>query len=411
MVQHGLTALIALGIALMGVPLRAGAQVSISSAANQLFHVNDASTTISPITVTDITGGNIKFNRDIRITIPTGFNMTWDATVTTATLTGSAASKCATTVAYSNGNLTVTVNVTGTFAAGDVVVIAGLKFTNFTATSAGNNLQLDLKNNPGFNASDTKTITIGPYYNIFVSPVTTNISALPTNGASLTQNFTLTDSGAVSDSYDLFTSKNPGTAFTVVSIGGIGVSQGALPDSARRAAITSGSNVTVTVTYRIGNAAGGTIDTLKLMARSVGNPAKTSTGVLALTVIRPALAIGKAVSPTGAQPPGTDLTYTSTLTNTGSASASGVSVVDSIPTLLQFKVSSTSTTLPAGATVVTSYSNDGGLTWTYTPVSGACSATPGFDRCVNRIRWALQSALSSVAPNNQATLRFVARIR
>src|SRR5207248_279319 len=57
------------------------AQVTVSSAANQLFHVNDASTTISPITVTDVGGGNIKFNRDIRIIIPTGFNMTWDTSV------------------------------------------------------------------------------------------------------------------------------------------------------------------------------------------------------------------------------------------------------------------------------------------------------------------------------------------
>ena len=36
-------------------------------------------------------GGNIKTNRAIYVTIPTGFNMTWDVTVTVATLSGIAA--------------------------------------------------------------------------------------------------------------------------------------------------------------------------------------------------------------------------------------------------------------------------------------------------------------------------------
>src|SRR5438094_3428158 len=76
----------ALGVALACAPATLRAQVTISSAANQLFHVNDPARTISPVTVTDVSGGNIKFNRDIRITIPAGFNMTWDTSVLTATL-------------------------------------------------------------------------------------------------------------------------------------------------------------------------------------------------------------------------------------------------------------------------------------------------------------------------------------
>jgi uncharacterized repeat protein (TIGR01451 family) len=138
---------------------------------------------------------------------------------------------------------------------------------------------------------------------------------------------------------------------------------------------------------------------------------KTSTALFIVTVIKPVLTISKGVSPPGSPLPGTSITFTSTLTNTGSASAASVAIVDSIPSWVEYKVASSSTTLPAGVSAAIEYSNDGGLTWLYTPVSGACSATAGFDRCVNRIRWRLLAALSSVAPNNQGTLSFVSRIK
>jgi len=403
---------VALGMALACVPAMLHAQaVSMSSASNQLFHVNDPSTTAATITVTDVTGGNIKFNRDIRLIIPTGFNMTWDATVANVTLGGTAAARCATAVTYGNGNLTVTINVLTTFLAGEFVTISGLQFTNFTATSATSNLSVDLKNNPGVAATDSKTITIGPFYNVAVTPATTSRTSLPTNGGSLTAVFTVTNSGAVSDNFDLLTTKKPGTALSVVSITGTGVTQGANPDSARSGAVASAGTVTVTVTYRVGNVAAGTIDTLKLTGRSLGNPVKTSTGVVIVTVIRPALGIAKSVSPGGNPSPGTSITFTSTLTNSGSASASSVAVVDSIPNWVDFKTGSAAATLPAGVTASIQYSSDGGLTWAYTPVSGGCSAPATFDRCVNRIRWSLLAALSSTAPNNSGTLSFVSRIR
>jgi uncharacterized repeat protein (TIGR01451 family) len=127
--------------------------------------------------------------------------------------------------------------------------------------------------------------------------------------------------------------------------------------------------------------------------------------------MKPVITIGKAVNPSGSPLPGAALTFTSTVTNAGTASASSLAVVDSIPATVDFKMASASTTLPAGVTAAIEYSNDGGLTWTYVPASGACSAPAGFDRCVNRIRWRLLAALSSVAPNNQGTLQFVSRIR
>ena len=70
---------------------RAAAQ-TIVSAASQTFVVGDASTTISAITITDRNfSPTITATNNIRIRIPAGLNMTWDATVTTATITGGAA--------------------------------------------------------------------------------------------------------------------------------------------------------------------------------------------------------------------------------------------------------------------------------------------------------------------------------
>jgi uncharacterized repeat protein (TIGR01451 family) len=130
-----------------------------------------------------------------------------------------------------------------------------------------------------------------------------------------------------------------------------------------------------------------------------------------LTVAAPQLTVNNSVTPSAGPPPGTDLTYTVTVTNSGSGNATSVVVVDTLGPTLQFKVGSVVNTLPPGVSVLVDYSSDGGATWTYVPASGACSAPTNYDRCVNRIRWSLQNPLSSSAPNNTGTLKFVAQIR
>ena len=125
----------------LGLAGAASAQ-TISSAANQTFVVADPSTPISPITITDKTPPSIKGNKDIRVRIPAGLNMTWDPTITTATITGSGASKVSTTVSYGSGNLDLVINVVINFAAGDQITVSGLNFRNFTAPSAASSLGL-----------------------------------------------------------------------------------------------------------------------------------------------------------------------------------------------------------------------------------------------------------------------------
>ena len=399
-------------VALLGPAAAASAQ-TISSAANQTFVVGDPSTAMSSITITATSGGQIKQNTDIRVRIPAGLNMTWDPTITTATITGSAAIKVSTTVSYANGNLDLFINVTTNFGNGDQITVSGLNFTNFTAPSAASRLGLITGGAGGpVVANDNRTKTIAAkVYTVSVSPHATTASQLPSNGLNYTVAFTVTNIGNGSTSYDLLTAKRPGTVLTTVSIAGAGITQGANPDSARLTNVLGGSSATATVTYAVAMAASGTKDTLVFKARAVLSPATADTGKLTLTVIRPTMTIAKSVSPGGTQLPGANLTYTVTLSNIGSSNATSVVVVDTLPTAVLFRVGSIVNTLPAGVSVAVDYSNNGGATWTYVPASGACSAPAGYDRCVNRVRWRLQNPLSSTAPNNTGTLQFVTQIR
>src|SRR6266702_4204024 len=111
-------------VALLGLAAVSSAQ-TISSAANQTFVVGDPTTGTSPITITTTSGGQIKQNTDIRVRIPAGLNMTWDPTITTATITGSAVLKVLTTVSYANGNLDLFINVTAPSAASRLGLITG----------------------------------------------------------------------------------------------------------------------------------------------------------------------------------------------------------------------------------------------------------------------------------------------
>ena len=144
-----------------------GAAISISSAANQTFAVGAAATAISTITITDGSTPSITAANDIRIRIPSTFNMTFDATDTLANIAGSdwaktgAASQGGTvTVSYEDSNKTVVVPVTTNFAAVDDITVYGLSFTSFTAISSADNLELEVDNGGTIAATDDKTITI-----------------------------------------------------------------------------------------------------------------------------------------------------------------------------------------------------------------------------------------------------------
>src|SRR5436309_3210634 len=134
---------------------------TIASAANQIFVVGQAPTTMSAVTVTDAATPTITAATDLRIRIPASFNMTWNTALTTATLTGGAAAKVSPTVSYEDGGKTLVLNVTSNFAASDQLVVSGLQYQSFTAPSAAASLQLVIAGaGGGTAASDSRTIQV-----------------------------------------------------------------------------------------------------------------------------------------------------------------------------------------------------------------------------------------------------------
>ena len=155
-------------------------------------------------------------------------------------------------------------------------------------------------------------------------------------------------------------------------------------------------------------------------SNATNNTANDPTTINAATP--PNILLQKSVNPNGSQPPGTDLTYTILYTNNGGQPATtfilvdpNVGNVDPLERVLHnvdFKVGSmTSSPGTTGLVATFEYSNDGGTTWTYTPVSGGGSAPAGYDRNVTNVRWVFAGSLSPITPNDSGSVEFVVRIR
>jgi uncharacterized repeat protein (TIGR01451 family) len=231
-----------------------------------------------------------------------------------------------------------------------------------------------------------------------------NLQQLPSNGTNYTFTFTVTNTGTASSSFGLKAFPRPGTAVGIVSVNGVA-------GDTTNVTIAAGAGQAIAVAYTLGVVASGMPDSLWLRATAAAASTNRDTGFADLTVVRPALQITKGVAPTGVQLPGTDLTYTVGVTNVGGRAAVNAVAVDSLSPAVQFKLGTVVNTLPPGVNVTVSYSNDGGASWIYVPVSLGCGAPAGYDGCVNRIRWTLLNNLSAVAPNNTCMFQYVARIK
>jgi uncharacterized repeat protein (TIGR01451 family) len=242
-----------------------------------------------------------------------------------------------------------------------------------------------------------------------------------------TYSITATNSGSAATSGTVTIVEALPAGLTATAISGTGWScvLGTLTCT-RSDALAAGSSypvITVTVNVSL-NAPASVTNSASVSGGGQTNTANDSASDLTTinAAAPPSVSLVKSVSPGGTQLPGTDLLYTIVYTNTGGQPANTFIIIDPNPTNavptervfhnVDFKVGSM-TTSPGSTGLVASfqYSNDGGATWTYTPVSGAGGAPANYDRVVTNVRWSFAGSLSQTAPNNSGSVGFTVRIR
>jgi uncharacterized repeat protein (TIGR01451 family) len=205
--------------------------------------------------------------------------------------------------------------------------------------------------------------------------------------------------------------------------------------------LASGGSATLQITATV-NAYGSITNTAQVSATDQSDPDSTPNNNVAAEDDQASVSVGAtppsvalcktivgqtcpppAILPT--QSPGTDISYILTFTNSGGSPASSLIITDpyidpvlpvasrlKINDYTYFKVGSIVNTLPAGLSIISvKYSNDSGVTWTYTPVSGGGGAPAGYDANVTHIQWTFGGALSQNALSNSGNVQFAVRIK
>jgi len=188
------------------------------------------------------------------------------------------------------------------------------------------------------NANKATTITPAQTYAVSVTPDGgQNLQKLPSNGTNYTFTFAVNNTGNGADNFNLVAS-HTGTAVTIVSVNGVAGTSTAV-------AIGAAGSANIDVVYSVGNVAAGTTDDIVLTATSVGDNTKTDNGNADLTVIRPAIAMGKAayrddqvtaINPTDLVLPNEFIQYKISVTNSGASGATSVAIADNLPAQLTF---------------------------------------------------------------------------
>jgi len=118
----------------------------LSSDADQGFVAGSPPVPMVQLTISDASPAVITAAAGLRVRIPALFNMTWNFLDTSAVISGPAASKVSSTVAFEDGNKTLVLNVLTDFTSGDFVSVSGLSFAGFTGVSGPDELELEVDN-------------------------------------------------------------------------------------------------------------------------------------------------------------------------------------------------------------------------------------------------------------------------
>ncbi|MDF1593576.1 MAG: isopeptide-forming domain-containing fimbrial protein [Desulfobacterales bacterium] len=189
--------------------------------------------------------------------------------------------------------------------------------------------------------SNGRTLFVASAPAVAVTPVATSATGDP--GTKITYPITISNNGNAADVIDVSYTSTAGWTWALwydANNDGIAGNDGdyLLTDTDDDGVDDTGSiaqggtvKILAVVTIPAGTS-NATVDTLVVKGTSSNDTAVYATsGNLTTTVTAPVLAITKAVSPTGNQPPGTILTYTVTVTNNGLGVATSVIITDIIP--------------------------------------------------------------------------------
>lgn len=268
----------------------------------------------------------------------------------------------------------------------------GVNGVSFTATSNNNGAVAD---------TIADTVTVNSFPAVDFAP---DLSGNTTAGGTISYTHTLTNIGNVADIFDLTYVSSQGWTYVFYDITSTPITS---------VALAAGASATVIARLTVpAGAPIGTVETGTLSA--TGQVTLVRDDAVDVTIIVAGnLDLTKAVAPLGDQVPGTELTYTTDYQNIGAATLQTVVILDAMPAFTQFKVgSATIGTPPVSITGVTpSYSNDGGATWSYVPVSGGGGAPASFDANVTNVRFVLAGTLPAGAASTLGvgfTVRIIA---
>ena len=223
-----------------------------------------------------------------------------------------------------------------------------------TATISGSGTDPNVGNN---SATDADTV-LSPMADVAVTKSDGVTSAAP--GSTLTYTIVASNAGPSDDPSVTLTDTFPADlscTFTSVAGGGAtGNTAAGSGNLAEMLSMPSGSTVTYTVTCNINSAATGTLSNTATISGSETDPnAGNNSATDADTVLSPETDLS-IVKDDGGAPfvPGSNLTYTLTVTNNGPSDSTGGTITDVLPAGLTF-VSSTSGCTEAGGTVTCSF--------------------------------------------------------
>ncbi len=267
----------------------------------------------------------------------------------------------------------------------------GVNGTSFTATSTVNATQSDTIAN---------TVTVNTLASVLFDP---DNAGNTTAGGTITYAHTVTNNGNVGDTFDLTYVSSQGWSYVFLDVTSTPISS-----------VTLAPGASASVTARLTVPAGATVGTVEIgVLTATGQVTLASDNATDVTtIVAGNLVLTKAVSPAGAQAPGTDLAYTVDYQNLGSSTLTTIAIYDAVPTWTQFQVgSATSGTAPASVTAIAiEYSDDSGATWTYAPASGGGGAPAGYDANVTNVRWVFTGSLLAGASSTSG-VGFTVRIQ